>query len=142
MANRRGRLFKARRRAQGAIVFLIPASVAASTMFFFSGFSDPLTHASQLAHFSTMKRTYDADVAALPPRSAHLKLFVWEMDPVGGTGVVYDRSDDIALPHNRRPKNWPLGEAQYPAALEELCRIEPVGSHYYIVSFGCYGEGI
>lgn len=129
------------RRLQAALAFTLPALITLSWLTTGTALSDPMFEpayrANRFVHFLTVKRIYDREVTTLRGPEPHLKLFVWESDPIGGSGIVYDSSDDIALPKNRRPKNWAQRATTYRGALEELCRIEAVGSHYYIVSFGC-----
>jgi hypothetical protein len=135
------RLVAMRLWGRAALAFGLAAFIAISLMPFGSVLSDaimePAFHLNQLLHFLTMKHVYDEAVQTLQGPKPHLKLFVWEMDPIGGSGVVYDERDAITLPKSRRPKNWSAGEKRYPATLDELCRTEPMGRHYYIVSFGC-----
>lgn len=138
-------LLIARRHVQAILAFALPVCVLLSLLSLEFTFSTPIVAVpfdlNRLVHFLTMKRTYDREVHA-PHRSvAHLQLFPWEMDPISGSGVVYDDRDDIALPKSRRPKNWAQRAPHYGGALEELCYIKAVGSHYYIVTFGC-GAGI
>lgn len=134
-----------RRRLQALLTLAFAVCVALSFFPVGRTFFGPLLSGTvdlnRRLHFATMKNIYDADVRALDGSAPHFKLFVWEMDPVGGSGVIYDSNDDILLPKNRRPRDWWRREKKYPAVLQELCYVDPVGSHYYIVTFGCYGEG-
>lgn len=137
-------LLNARRWLRAALALTLPAFITLSWFTPGAAFSDPLFQpayrVNRFVHFVSVKRIYDREVPTLRGPEPPLKLFVWESDPIGGSGIVYDSSDDIALPKNRRPKNWAQRATTYRGALEELCSIEAVGSHYYIVSFGCYKD--
>ena len=138
------RFLSARSWLRGALALALPAFITLSWLTVGPALLEPVLQpayrANRFVHFLTVKRIYDREVPTLRGSEPHLKLFVWESDPIGGSGIVYDSSDDIALPKNRRPKNWAQRATAYRGALEDLCRIEAVGSHYYIVFFGCYKE--
>ena len=90
--------------------------------------------ASDLLHFATTEDHYERDLGQ-NKRREHLRLFVWESDPIGGSGVAYDDHDEITLPRNHRSKRW-FDEAVN-TDLTDLCLVHHAWHHYYIVHFGC-----
>jgi hypothetical protein len=124
---------------QAALVLLIPVSVFLC-IFGELKFAllDPVFRANELLHFATTKESYDRQLLGLPQSERHLHTFIWESDPVGGSGIAYDDSDQILWARNRRSKQWLENAGD--SALSELCRAEAVGSHWYIIFFGCFIE--
>lgn len=133
------RLAKLRLFPQSFLVLLIPVSILLCIV----GerriaLLYPLFRISDRLHFATRKAAYDQRVRSLPHSERRLQLFVWESDPIGESGIVYDDSDQISLAPRHRSKQWNDKAAN--SELDGLCRAEPAGSHYYLVSFGCSRE--
>jgi len=92
-----------------------------------------LGYANRILTFWALKPTYDREIDGVPKSGSAIKLFVWGEDLEGGYGVAYDLEGKLArgvarlpaLPSN--PSNFSRG----------LCKITDLGSHYYLVSFGC-----
>lgn len=87
--------------------------------------------------FAATRSYYDQQVALLPigggPR---LAIFIWGGMLWASQGVVYDESDEIALPPGQQSAAWRAN-----ADLSELsCRswdARRFWSHYYLVGFSC-----
>jgi hypothetical protein len=92
-------------------------------------------YAGQVIRFAALKPAYDREIAVLPRNPSRLKVFDW-----GGAlliawdGVIYDESDQITLPKDRRSSQW---AGRYDAELTELCDAQPLWDHYYVGLFGC-----
>ncbi|SRR5260221_9327715 len=89
----------------------------------------------ELMHFKLMRANYEAQVRRLPTdKGPRLALFDWGGFVVGH-GVVYDESDEIALPANEQSAAWKARIAE----TELACGVwgAPVGDHFYIVRIGC-----
>lgn len=133
------RLARMRLRLQSVLAFLVSVSVILCIVGPWKfALLDPLFRANALLHFKTMKTAYDRQLRALPQSERHLHVFIWQSDPVGGSGVAYDDSDQISLTRKHRAKQW-LGVATE-GVLSELCSVERLDLHYYLVSFGCSFE--
>ena len=91
-------------------------------------------------HFRALKASYDASVNALPNNGYRYAEFNWGGLTFSSKGVVYDETDQVALPYGHQSDAWksrmrytdltcggegPVGE------------VVPLGSHYYVVAFGC-----
>jgi len=74
----------------------------------------------------------DPDIVARP---SVIAFFPWRRSATGSFGVVYDESDAIAEPLERRQELW--RQRQVPGEL--LCegRVRPLGGHFYSAGFGC-----
>jgi hypothetical protein len=94
-----------------------------------------LEDANASLHFLTKKSAYDSTIRDLPDGQRHLHTIVWESDPEGGSGVVYDEDDQLAQPRRARSKDW-LAHVDNPV-LFELCKTNRIDAHYYLISFGC-----
>jgi hypothetical protein len=91
-------------------------------------------------HFRSMRPSYDARVALLYRDGHRFDEFNWGGMLFASKGVVYDESDEVALPYGHQSTDWkkrmkstdltcggdgPVGE------------VIPLGNHYYIATFGC-----
>lgn len=74
----------------------------------------------------------DPDIAARP---SVIAFFPWRTSAAGSFGVVYDESDAIAEPLERRQALW--RQRAVPPTL--LCegRVRPLGGHFYSAGFNC-----
>lgn len=127
-----------RRWISAAVTTAVSIGMAASVFLAPAGIFEPAVDLNQLIHFAREKPQYDSYVLGSQERP-HLQVFMWEIDFVGGSGVVYDDSDGLALPRAQRSKVW-FARATHNdinGALASICRVRHAWSHYYIVSFGC-----
>ena len=123
---------------RSALACVLPVFVVVNFTTFWG--LQPINQASHILHFATMKASYDREISRLPVDRPRLKIFIWEDDPVGGSGVAYDATDEISLPKARRSKSWSKSwstRAQPYQHLGELCQVDPLWSHYYLIFFGC-----
>jgi|SRR5579871_4083709 len=88
-------------------------------------------------HFIVAKPYYDRQIAALPgdgrPR---LAVFDWGGMVWGSSGLVYDETDQVALPRGRQSADW-LEAASHSELSCEGYGVEPLWGHYYLASFPC-----
>lgn len=90
-----------------------------------------------VAHFTVMKSDYDRSVAALPAdQRPHVAVFDWGGMSFASRGVVYDESDEVALPAGRRSAEW-LAQASHSELSCEGFGVQPLWDHYYLASFPC-----
>lgn len=90
--------------------------------------------AGERLHFQVMRRGYLEDVSKLP-RAGEPRFVVWLWGGFGvGRGVVYDESDEIALPEQSQA--WKQRVANTEVG---MCGVwgKPVGNHFYLVRTGC-----
>jgi hypothetical protein len=103
------------------------------------GFVRSCIHIGDVLHFISAKPYYDRQIAAIPAdQRPRLAIFDWGGMAWGSTGLVYDESDEVALPKGRQSADW-----QARAAHTELnCGgwgygVQPLWDHYYLASFPC-----
>ena len=85
-------------------------------------------------HFEVMRSSYLADVSKLPS-SGEPRFGIWRWGGFGvGHAVVYDESDEIALPE--QSVGWKKRVADTEVG---MCGAwgAPVGEHFYLVRTGC-----
>jgi hypothetical protein len=64
--------------------------------------ANPIRETRKNAHFARMHSYYDSQVANLPDNGLRYEEFNWGGMLFASSGVVYDESDEIALPDGRR----------------------------------------
>jgi hypothetical protein len=97
-------------------------------------------------HFHAMRRNYLEDVSKLPS-SGELRFAVWDWGPLEPGGltlltrglelhneVVYDESDEIALPLQERSSTWKKRMAD--PSVGSCGVLESLGNHFYLVRHG------
>jgi hypothetical protein len=126
---------KAWRRAASAA--LLPVMIVATWLNFHAVFGPFLALGDQV-HFWVKRGRYDAEVAKLPrdqgPRFAAFTLGGFMLNP---SYVVFDESDEIALPPGRQSPGWE--ERAGHAAEIGSCPYDAhhLGAHFYVVRFSC-----
>lgn len=88
-------------------------------------------------HFRLERETYLARIAALPSgKEPRTVVFVLSEDGWAGISnyhlVVYDESDEIALPEQQRSASWKGKVADTPLGYG-VGYLRPLGDHFYIV---------
>jgi hypothetical protein len=99
-----------------------------------------ILEAQDIARFKTVRPNYDAQVAKLPKDGRRYKEFNWGGMLFASRGVVYDETDEIALPANKRSAAWTarLRNTDLMCGTDDIGGIAiPLGNHYYLTSFGC-----
>jgi hypothetical protein len=87
-------------------------------------------------HFIAMKPHYDRQIAALPAdQNPRLVVFDWGGMSFASHGLVYDETDQVALPRGRQSAHW-LAEASH---TELSCGygVRALWDHYYLADFPC-----
>jgi hypothetical protein len=87
-------------------------------------------------HFFAMRPVYLQAVSELPPEKSRFKVFYWHSWFLNSLEVVYDESDEITLPPDRRSADW-MKKAEATDAVCEIVGYTAMGSHFYLVSFAC-----
>jgi hypothetical protein len=120
------------RRAISMSVLPLASLVAilnASTFWYFA------IDAGERTHFQLMRSSYLGQIAKLPA-DGEPRFAIWNWGGfVVGHAAVYDESDEIVLPMEKRSLAW----KKRVASTELSCGVwgAPVGDHFYIVRTGC-----
>lgn len=100
-------------------------------------FLNGCNYLGDVLHFVVARPYYERAVARLPhdgrPR---IVVFNWGGMVWASRGLVYDESDEVALPAGKQSTAWLAS----PSLAELSCggfRAQPLWSHYYLVSFPC-----
>jgi hypothetical protein len=116
------------------------AEVLVFGMFRPSGLLEPAMHAGDVAHFFVVKPSYDKIIAMLPNDGSRFDEFNWGGLLFASKGVVYDETDQIAMPKDRRSAAWlaRVGGGDLMCGGSDLVApVQPLWSHYYVAGFGC-----
>jgi hypothetical protein len=101
------------------------------------GFVRSSNYLGDLVHFIVTKPYYDKVIAGLPvDQRPRVAVFDWGGMVWASFGVVYDESDQVALPPGRRSADW-LERASHSELSCEGYGARPLWDHYYLVSFPC-----
>jgi len=105
-----------------------------------SGLLEPAIYAGDVAHFFVAKPSYDKVIAMLPNDGSRFDEFNWGGLLFASKGVVYDETDQIAMPKDRRSAAWlaRVGRGDLMCGGSDLVApVQPLWSHYYVAGFGC-----
>jgi hypothetical protein len=102
-----------------------------------SGFVRQCNYLGDALHFVVARPYYDHVIASLPHNGRpRLAVFNWGGMIWASRGLVYDESDEVALPLGKQSATWLAN----PHLAELSCGgfgVQPLWSHYYLVSFPC-----
>jgi len=118
-----------------AVISGIPPVAVIVAVMTFPQFLYACNTAGDVLHFFVARPYYDRAVASLPSTRPRLAVFNWGGMAWASGGLVYDESDEVALPAGRQSAAW-----KAKAANTELgCGygIQSLWSHYYLASFAC-----
>lgn len=102
-----------------------------------SRFVRSCNYIGDVIHFIVAKPYYDRQIAALPvDRRPRLVVFDWGGMVWASSGLVYDETDQVALPRGRQSANW-LAAASHSELSCEGYGVQPLWGHYYLASFPC-----
>jgi hypothetical protein len=94
-------------------------------------------HIGDVIHFMVAKPYYDRQIAALPvERGPRLVVFDWGGMVWASSGLVYDETDQVALPRDRQSADW-LAQASRSELSCEGYGVQPLWGHYYLADFPC-----
>lgn len=100
------------------------------------GFVGWCDHIGEVGRFIVSKPYYDHRIASLPAdQRPGPVVFVWDGFLGTWNGVVYDKTDEVALPADRRSAAW-LARARN-AELGCNDAVRPLWDHYYLGVFWC-----
>lgn len=101
------------------------------------GFIHFCIYSGDVVHFVVARPYYDNEIASLPHTDQpRLAVFNWGGMIWASRGLVYDESDQVALPPGRQSAAWLAN----PARAELVCdgyAVQPLWSHYYLAQFPC-----
>lgn len=101
------------------------------------GFVRSCNHIGDVIHFIVAKPYYDRQIAALPvDRGPRLVVFDWGGMVWASSGLVYDETDQVALPRDRQSADW-LAQASHSELSCEGYGVQPLWGHYYLADFPC-----
>jgi hypothetical protein len=119
-----------------ALAAVLPVVVCVAGLDFWS-FVRGCNYLGDVLHFVVALPYYDHIVARLPRNERpRLAVFNWGGMIWASSGLVYDESDEVALPPGKQSAKW-LAD---PRLAELSCGnfgVQPLWSHYYLVSFPC-----
>jgi hypothetical protein len=101
---------------------------------------EPAVHVGDVAHFLAVKPSYDKEIGMLPADDSRFHEFNWGGMLFASKGVVYDETDQIVMPKDRRSASWlaRVKETDLMCGGSELVApVRPLWSHYYLAYFGC-----
>jgi hypothetical protein len=94
-------------------------------------------YAGDVIHFIAMKSSYDRTISALPAEQRpRLVVFDWGGMSFASHGLVYDETDQVALPRGRQSADW-LAQAGHTELSCEGYGVRPLWDHYYLADFPC-----
>jgi hypothetical protein len=94
-------------------------------------------YAGDVIHFLAMRSYYDRRIAALPAdQRPPLFVFDWGGMSFASRGLVYDESDQIALPRGRQSPDW-QAQASHTELSCEGYGVHALWDHYYLADFPC-----
>jgi hypothetical protein len=103
----------------------------------YQGFIVTCRYVGNVLHFIAKRPDYDAYVGSLPSiRKPRLAEFDWDGMPWVTWAVVYDESDQVTSPPERRSVDW-LDQASQHLSCEGFGVVQRFWAHYYLVSFPC-----
>jgi hypothetical protein len=111
--------------------------VAAAAAFDIGGFVRGCNYAGDVLHFVVARPYYDRVIASLPAADEpRLAVFSWGGMSFASRGLVYDESDEVALPPGRRSAAWIANSHRAELACDGYS-VRPLWSHFYLASFSC-----
>jgi hypothetical protein len=94
-------------------------------------------YAGDVIHFIAMKSSYDRTISALPAEQRpRLVVFDWGGMSFASHGLVYDETDQVALPRGRQSRDW-LAQASHTELSCEGYGVRALWDHYYLADFPC-----
>lgn len=92
--------------------------------------------AGDIVHFAAIKPSYDRILSTLPSDEPKFMRFRWGAMLDVSDEIIYDETDQIALPPERRSSLW--REQHDDGSIARcLSSVQRVWVHYYLVRFGC-----
>ena len=88
-------------------------------------------------HFIAMRSYYDRTIAALPAdQRPPLVVCDWGGMSFASRGLVYDETDQVALPRGRQSTDW-VAKASHTELSCEGYGVQALWDHYYLADFPC-----
>jgi hypothetical protein len=101
------------------------------------GFVRTCNYLGIVAHFILLKPLYDREIASLPADwTPRLAVFDWGGMVWCSIGLVYDETDQVALPPGRQSSVWQARASGTELSCEGY-GVQPLWDHYYLASFPC-----
>jgi hypothetical protein len=122
------------RKAVSYAVLPIAVLVAASQPWMFL---DVCNSMGDALHFKIMRAHYLSVVKAMPETGEpKLVVFNWGGMVWASDGIVYDESDEVALPPGRQSPAW-RARASHTELSCDGYFVSPLGDHFYLADFPC-----
>jgi hypothetical protein len=119
-----------------AITTLLPLIVVSAAVTF-PRFLHACNYAGDVLHFAVARPYYDRAVASLPAlQKPRLAVFNWGGMIWASGGLVFDESDEVALPAGQQSATWRAKAINTELSCDGY-GVQPLWSHYYLASFPC-----
>ena len=116
---------------------VLPAAVTIAAFHLLS-FIQHCNYAGDVVHFVLARPYYNRMIASLPANDRpRLAVFNWGGMVWASRGLVYDESDEVALPPGHQSPAWMANPYRAELACQGGYSIRPLWSHYYLASFPC-----
>jgi hypothetical protein len=129
--------FAVRRLWRSSLVSAVLPIIAAVAGLHLYGFIQQCNYLGDVLHFVVARPYYAYLISELPDNGQpRLAVFNWGGMIWASRGLVYDESDEVALPPGKQSATWLAN----PALAELSCGgfgVQPLWAHYYLVSFPC-----
>jgi hypothetical protein len=115
---------------------VLPAAVLAAALepWAFVHFCNGL---GNMLHFEVMRSQYLSQIRAMPDSAGpKLVVFDWGGMSWASNGVVYDESDEVALPLEQQSSGWHMRASRTELGCGGYS-IRPMGGHFYLADFPC-----
>jgi len=90
-----------------------------------------------LLHFQIVRARYSAEIARMPPAAEpRLVIFDWGGWAGISNGVVYDESDEVALPARQQSSAWKARAHSTELGCAAFA-VHAIGRHFYLADFIC-----
>ncbi|EGY01091.1 transmembrane protein [Nitrospirillum viridazoti Y2] len=126
-----------RRRWRRALSLMLLPLAVIPTLVWHQELARPLFLTGEILHFHALRPIYLGRIKAMPNIGApKLALFIWGDWLATSYGVVYDESDEVALPSERRSDAWTSRADQTLLTCGYSLDMD-FGGHFYFVSLSC-----
>lgn len=94
-------------------------------------------YSGDVLHFVLARPYYERKIASIPRTDQpRLAVFNWGGMIWASRGLVYDESDEVALPPGHQSAAWLANPARAELACDGYA-VQPLWSHYYLAQFPC-----
>ncbi|MDZ5650490.1 hypothetical protein [Nitrospirillum sp. BR 11828] len=126
-----------RRRWRRALSLILLPLIVVPALKWREELARPIFVTGEVLHFLALRPVYLRRIQAMPDTSApKLALFIWGGWLATSYGIVYDESDEVALPAERRSNAWTSRTDQTLLSCGYSLDAD-FGGHFYFVNLSC-----